>query len=203
MRVPRCKFSRCWQVACVGIAGVLASCGPWFLWGGSKELRERLTRMERSVRRLKEQAGPSDQRWLLEEAEALLQQAQKALEAGQEYVSDQLCDAADDALDAIRHLRKARSIRGQPSRGDRDRRETARDLEQAYFAIRQGEYFAERLKGNAQRYVELARRLYQEARSAYDQGELAQASELAEAIEEIIGVLDNLAQARSLEPPRL
>jgi hypothetical protein len=115
----------------------------------------------------------------------------------------------DDLLDASDELRGARRPRdNDDSDGDedKDRERTARELEQTYFRVAQGDYFARQSRdAHGNDYVRTAQRLYQQARAAYDAREYRRARHLADAAQEVIEGLENLAQAavRIPEPPKL
>jgi hypothetical protein len=112
-------------------------------------------------------------------------------------------DAADDFLDASAEIEDA-------VQNDRDEDDTqeraARNLEETYFDLQQGEYFA-RQSGdkNAGEYVRICRLLYQTARAAYEREEYGRSRDLAEAAREVIAGLEGLAQAavRIPTPPKL
>ena len=148
-----------------------------------------------------------EQHFLHERVQELMERARQA-EAGS-YLFGRLEEAMDDLLDASDELRDARRV-PQDNDNDDDEQEaqerTARDLEQAYFRVRQGDYFA-RQSGEPQgkNYAQTAQRLYQQARAAYDGKEFRRARHLADAAREVIEGLENLAQAavRIPEPPKL
>lgn len=82
----------------------------------------------------------------------------------------------------------------------------ARELEDTYFDLNQGEYFAKQVGvRQAGRYVKTGRKLYQRARAAYEQEEFAKARDLGEAAREVVAALESLAQAavRIPSPPKL
>jgi hypothetical protein len=107
--------------------------------------------------------------------------------------------------DAARPRRQDNHDAGE--KRDHDQRaRTARDLEHTYFRVTQGEYFARQSReARAPEYVRMAQRLYQQARVAYDAGDLRRARRLAGAAKEVINSLENLAQAAVPvpEPPSL
>ena len=115
------------------------------------------------------------------------------------YLFDRLESAIDDLLDASRELQRIRKPDEDEGEEDREgdaQRETARDLEKAYFRVRQGEYFAEQSGDpKAGEYVRLAQRLYQQGRSAYDGGRYWRARRFADAAREVVEGLEGLAHA--------
>lgn len=131
----------------------------------------------------------------------LLARARKSTE--DEYLFGRLADAIDDLLDASAEIENAY----EDGPNDSDTRErAARELEDTYFDLKQGEYFAKQ-SGDpyAGDYVKIGRRLYQSARAAYEQEEFAKARDLAEAAREVVDGLESLAQAavRVPTPPKL
>jgi len=125
------------------------------------------------------------------------------------YLFDRLDWAIDSLLDASGELQRIQKPDEDEEREDREskaQRETARDLERAYFRVQQGEYFGKQSgEQRAGQYVRLARRLYQQGRSAYDGGRYWRARRFADAAREVIGGLEGLAQAAVHIPelPRL
>jgi hypothetical protein len=125
------------------------------------------------------------------------------------YLFDRLDSAIDDLLDASGRLQQIKTPDDDVEEEDREseaQRRTARDLERTYFRVQQGEYFGEQSgEAKAGEYVRLARRLYQQGRSAYDAGTYWRARRLADAAREVIDGLEGLAQAavRIPELPRL
>lgn len=121
----------------------------------------------------------------------------------QEYVFGRLAGAVDDLLDASDQIEEA--VTGE-SRSSDTRIRAAHELEDTYFDLKQGEYFA-RQSGDqyASAYVKVGRRLYQKARAAYEEEQFAAARDLGEAAREVVAGLENLAQAavRIPTPPKL
>ena len=158
-------------------------------------------------KRLREIRGKTGQHlsFLREQAAALLDRARAADQRS--YVRGRLIEALDSMLDAAELLiRAARPRRRDDDDDDDDKAHTARTLEKIYFRVSQDEYYARvSNEKRAPDYVTLARRLYQSARSEYDSGDFHKARRIAEAAGEIVGVLDNLAQAavRVRNPPKL
>jgi hypothetical protein len=167
-----------------------------------KDLDELSSRLNRFA---SDPEASEEQRFLHERVQELMERA-RAAEAGS-YLFGRLEEAIDGFLDASDELRDARR---EPPNDDDDERDaqqrTARDLEQTYFRVRQGDYFA-RQSGDSQgnSYAQMAQRLYQQARAAYDVKQYRRARNLADAAREVIEGLENLAQAavRIPEPPKL
>ena len=146
-----------------------------------------------------------ENRFLHEQVSALLERSRQA-PAGS-YLSDRLESATKDLLDASEHIVESReSRRERDDEREEARRRAARDLERSYFRIQQGDYFARQSQErNATEYLLTARRLYQQARAAYDRGDYSQARGLGEAARDVISGLESLAQAAVPipEPPQL
>jgi hypothetical protein len=192
-----------------GLAALLAGGG----WGAQRNRRaeeRKLKELNESSERLNRLASGSavseEQLFLHERVQELIVRARE-IEAGS-YLFARLAEAMDDLLDASEELRDARRDRRDDDDDDEQEAQerTARDLEQTYFRVRQGNYFAEQ-SGDPQgkSYVRLAHRLYQQARAAYDGKRYGQARDLADAAREVIEGLENLAQAavRIPDPPKL
>jgi hypothetical protein len=167
---------------------------------------ESLRDASQRLKRLSGRSGLSGEETFLHgQASALLERCRQA-PAGS-YLFDRLEDTLDSLLDAGEDLLEAG--RNAPDRSESledARRRTARDLEQTYFRVQQGDYFARQSQEkNASEYVRTARRLYQLARSAYDAKEYRRARDLAGASSEVINALEGLAQAAVPipEPPKL
>ena len=157
-------------------------------------------------KRLREIRGERGQHlsFLREQAAGLLDRARAA--ERRSYVRGRLIEALDSLLDAAELLIRAAKPRRRDDDDDDDKASTARTLEKTYFRVSQADYYARVSKEKrAPEYVTLARRLYQTARSEYDAGAFYKARRIAEAAGEIVGVLDNLAQAavRVPDPPKL
>jgi hypothetical protein len=165
------------------------------------ELTDRLNRLASG------QDLSEEQLFLHARVSELLDRARQA-PAGS-YLLERLDSAIDDLLDASGRLERIKTPDDDVEREDREseaQRRTARDLERTYFRVQQGEYFGEQ-SGDpmAAEYVRLARRLYQQGRSAYDGGTYWRARQLADAAREVVDGLEGLAQAavRIPELPRL
>jgi len=146
-----------------------------------------------------------EQRFLNEWVAKLLTRAREA-PAGS-YLFSRLVSAMDDFLDGSEELQKM--VDDDDSEEDSEdgaRRRTARELESAYFRVKQGDYFAEqsREKG-ADQIVKTAGRLYQLARREFDEGRYWRARRLADGARECIDGLESLAQAavEVPDPPKL
>ena len=144
-----------------------------------------------------------DQGFIRDRAQELLLRAEKAT-AGS-YLFERLIEAVDDLLDAGEELAKAARRGGDPEKQP-DAAETARHLERTYFRVTQADYYS-RISAdpNGPDYIKIARRLYQAARREYDGKNFHRARRLAGAAGEIVGALENLAQAavRIPDPPKL
>ncbi|MCS6951335.1 MAG: hypothetical protein RMK57_10570 [Bryobacterales bacterium] len=164
---------------------------------------ERLEELARKLARRQAQAGATpEHRFLHARAAAILERARQTRDDA--YVFDRLVRAADDLLEASEELFEARQPEPPPT--EAEQRETALDLQRCYFRVRQADYFAEMSREpEAGLYVQHARSLYQQARSAYDGRQYRRAGKLGEAAEEIVSALEKLAQAavRIPEPPKL
>lgn len=167
---------------------------------------ERLGRISQRLNRLASRPELTmENRFLHEQVSSLLERSRQA-PAGS-YVLDRLDSAMADLLEASEHILESRRAGNDASDNtEAARRRAGRDLERAYFRIQQGDYFATRSQErNAADYVLTARRLYQLARAAYDEGNHLPARRLADASREVIGGLESLAQAAmpNPEPPKL
>jgi hypothetical protein len=133
-------------------------------------------------------------------ATALMDRAHQA-EAGS-YLFGRLENTIDNLLDAVEEIAKSEET------GDDDdtQERAAKDLERAYFRVRQGDYFARMsTEGDSKAYVKTAQALYQKGRGAYEMKQYHKARRLAEAAREVIDALEDLAQAavRIPDPPQL
>jgi hypothetical protein len=146
-------------------------------------------------------ANTPEREFLHERVTELLVRARKSVE--DQYVFGRLTSAIDDFLDASEQIEDA--IEDRPGRDDTQQR-AARELEDTYFDLMQGDHFA-RQSGDpyAKKYIATGRKLYQSARVAYEQEAYAKARDLAEAAREIVAGLEGLAQAtvRIPTPPKL
>jgi hypothetical protein len=135
-------------------------------------------------------------------ATALMDRARQA-EAGS-YLFGRLENTIDNLLDAVEEIAESEEDRND---GDSDTQErAAKDLERAYFRVRQGDYFARMsTEGDSKAYVKTAQALYQKGRGAYEMKQYRKARRLAEAAREVIDALEDLAQAavRIPDPPQL
>lgn len=163
-----------------------------------KELNESSSRLNRYAT---SPVSTPEREFIHERVTELLIRARKSVDDN--YLFGRLIAAIDDFLDASEQIQDA--VEEGPSRGDTQER-AARELENTYFDLMQGEHFA-RQSGDphADEYVRISRRLYQNARAAYEQEEYAKARDLGEAAREVVAGLESLAQAavRVPTPPRL
>ena len=163
-----------------------------------KELNEVSSRLNRYTT---SPVSTAEREFLHERVAELLNRARKSV--GNNYLFGRLTAAMDDFLDASEQIEDA--VEDGPGREDTQER-AARELENTYFDLMQGEHFA-RQSGDphADEYVRISRRLYQNARAAYEQEEYARARDLGEAAREVVAGLESLAQAavRVPTPPRL
>ena len=139
--------------------------------------------------------------FLHERVTDLLRSARGAID--DEYRFGRLAAAIDDFLDASEQIEDA--YEEEPKRSD-TRMRAARELEDTYFDLKQGEYFAAQTGERAANdYVKTGRRLYQAARAAYEEQAYARARDLGEAAREVVAGLESLAQAavRIPTPPKL
>jgi len=192
-----------------GLCGLLVSAG----WAADRKKRsaeekklEELDELSKRLNRLASDADLADeQRFLHDRIGELMKRARET--PGDSYLFGRLEEAIDDLLDGSDALRDARRAAIDKDEDDEDDRErTARELEQTYFRVQQGDYFAEQSRDpQAGDYVRTAQRLYQQARAAYDAREYRRSRHMADAAREVIGGLENLAQAavRIPEPPKL
>ena len=133
-------------------------------------------------------------------ATALMDRARQA-EAGS-YLFGRLENTIDNLLDAVEEIAESEET------GDDDdtQERAAKDLERAYFRVRQGDYFARMsTEGDSKAYVKTAQALYQKGRGAYEMKQYRKARRLAEAARDVIDALEDLAQAavRIPDPPQL
>lgn len=109
------------------------------------------------------------------------------------YLFGRLVAAIDDFLDASEQIEDA--LEDGPGDSDTQQR-AARELEDTYFDLKQGEHFAKQSTvPRANEFIRTGRRLYQTARAAYELGEYAKSRDLAEAARELVAGLESLAQA--------
>jgi hypothetical protein len=172
-----------------------------------KEVEEMRRRARKSCAR---QVTSLEHPFLCARATALIERA--ALEPPGSYVYERLEDGIDNLLDAAGEIAASLEPLRDNSNKDKDedpsdqQRDTARELERAYFRVLQADYFARQSREpDAAEYVQVSRRLYQAARAAYDQREHRRARRRAEAAREVVSALEALAQAavRMPEPPLL
>ena len=146
-------------------------------------------------------ASSKEREFIHERVVGLLNRARQSVD--DRYLFGRLRSAIDDFLDASEQIEDA--MEDGPSRDDTQER-AARELEDTYFDLMQGEHFARQSRDRQSKdYIRVGRRLYQLARVAYEQEEYAKARDLGEAAREIVSGLENLAQAavRIPTPPKL
>ena len=209
---------------------VLIGCLIWplaLLAGDDK--RERLTKDQELARDLEKQdkrlqavreytarsSGLSKEvEPLLADAAKLQQQARKTLASGQTYVAERLKSASRNLGEAVEHLANARlnlkwddddGRSEPPDREDDSEKDSARELERAYFRTAQLNFFA-RQKGAAgvSEWATLSRRLYQEGRAVFDRKEYFKARQLAKASAELSSAVEKYLQSQlpeELTPP--
>ena len=214
----------------IGTSVVLIGCLIWplaLLAGDDK--RERLTKDQELARDLEKQdkrlqavreytarsSGLSKEvEPLLADAAKLQQQARKTLASGQTYVAERLKSASRNLGEAVEHLANARlnlkwddddGRSEPPDREDGSEKDSARELERAYFRTAQLNFFA-RQKGAAgvSEWATLSRRLYQEGRAVFDRKEYFKARQLAKASAELSSAVEKYLQSQlpeELTPP--
>jgi hypothetical protein len=167
---------------------------------------EMLEKVSNRLSRLTARSDLTPEHLFLHDQVAALTERARAAAAGS-YLLDRLGSAMEDLLDASELITPPESAgRDREEAGEEAQRRTARDLERTYFRIQQGDYFAgQAQESNAAQYVLTARRLYQQARAAYDSAGYRRARRIAEAAREVISALESLAQAAVPvpQPPRL
>lgn len=166
--------------------------------GAEEKKIEDLNDLSKRLNKLASKQGETeDQRLLHEWVAELMARARKA-PAGS-YVFDRLESAIDAFLDASDELESLRFPDDDWEDEDREnsaKQRTARELEKAYFRVKQGDYFAKQTGDRgAGDYVRLARRLYQLGRRTYDNGRYWHARRFAGSAREVIEGVEDLAQA--------
>ena len=170
----------------------------------SRAERNKIEDLDDLSRRFNRQTGlrnlSPETEFLHARATALMDRARQA-EAGS-YLFGRLENTIDNLLDAVEEIAKSEET------GDDDdtQERAAKDLERAYFRVRQGDYFARMsTEGDSKAYVKTAQALYQKGRGAYEMKQYRKARRLAEAAREVIDALEDLAQAavRIPDPPQL
>jgi hypothetical protein len=151
---------------------------------------------------------------LLADATRLQQQARTTLASAQTYVAERLKSASRNLAEAVEHLANARlnlkwddddNRSEPPDRDDYSEKDSARELERAYFRTAQLNFFA-RQKGAAgvNEWATLSRRLYQEGRAVFDKKEYFKAQQLAKASAELSSAVEKYLQSQlpeELTPP--
>jgi len=184
-----------------------------------QELARDLEKQERRLQGIREYAARSsglskEVEPLLADALRLQQQARKTLASGQTYVAERLKGASKNLGEAAEHLANARlnlkwddddGRSEPPDRDDNSEKDSARELERAYFRTAQLNFFA-RQKGAAgvSEWATLSRRLYQEGRALFDKQEYFKARQLAKASAELSSAVEKYLQSQlpeELPPP--
>jgi hypothetical protein len=129
-----------------------------------------------------------------------LERAEGKLGSNELYSADRLQAASDAFLHAAEHsVHREEGPKGpvpQPS-------EIADHLQRVYFRLQQSDFFAGASgETDAKPLPALARKFYEQARKAYDDGSWFAADEFAKSADDTIRGLENLAQAAVPEPPR-
>lgn len=137
----------------------------------------------------------------LEYGRELLHDAKEAIRAGNRFKADRLAEAADSLAHMAEHQQHL-TDRGQgrlpPTPPARD---LADHLARVYFRTKQSDYFLQ--QSNDPRAAELpkwARSFYQAAVADYEKNDFIAADEKANASEEVVKALENIAQAATPGP---
>ncbi len=184
-----------------------------------QELARDLDKQDRRLQAIREYTARSsglskEVEPLLADAAKLQQQARKTLASGQTYVAERLKSASRNLGEAVEHLANARlnlkwddddGRSEPPDREDDSEKDSARELERAYFRTAQLNFFA-RQKGAAgvSEWATLSRRLYQEGRAVFDKKEYFKARQLAKASAELSAAVEKYLQSQlpeELTPP--
>jgi hypothetical protein len=172
---------------------------------GGKHAEQRLRNLESRARKIAAPAGAGEASTFLQhETQRLIERCRVLTPSSYEFA--RMLEAVDDLLDAREDMQEDARVNTDRTKEEKSRGDSAKRLERAYFRVQQGGYFAKLAADNhTSEYIRLSRRLYQQARAAYDAREYRRANSLASASSELINVLENLAQAavRKPEPPEL
>ena len=135
--------------------------------------------------------APPECAFLNARAAELLERARQA--KGNDFQFDRLASATDNLLRAGDRIFSARKFERVD---ENERRDAALLLQKCYFRVEQAEYFAG-ISGEkeSKQYVALARSLYQQARTAYDNRQYDRARMLGEASSLVVMALENIAHA--------
>jgi len=201
-RRPTVKIRWIGLLALAAGAALLLSAGDESRW--ERKRREEIKDLtEKFARRLRYEGLTQEQLYLHRQAAALLERVKQ--EKTDRYRFDRLAHATEALLEASQRIQEAKREQKGADEED-DQREAARDLEKDYFRVRQADYFARQAKEKeAGDFVRLARKLYQQARAAYDAGDFDKAEDLGDAASYVARAVEYLAQAAIPvpEPPRL
>ena len=184
-----------------------------------QELARDLEKQDRRLQAVREYASRSstlskEVEPLLADAAKLQQQARHTLALTQTYVAERLKSASRNLAEAVEHLANARlnlkwddddNRSEPPDRDDHSEKDSAKELERAYFRTAQLNFFA-RQKGAAgvSEWATLSRRLYQEGRAVFDKKEYFKAQQLAKASAELSSAVEKYLQSQlpeELTPP--
>jgi hypothetical protein len=157
-----------------------------------RRIEEIRLRLERN------RAGTPLNRELASFTERYLDEAQDALNSGRQFQAQRLADAADACRRPIDHLeRLADKRRGLPGPPPRPGAPDLTDrLQLVFFRLRLSDFFLKQIPPpRPKRLVDLARRFYEQAVQAQQEGNLAAADELTKAADDLTHALESLAQA--------
>jgi hypothetical protein len=144
------------------------------------------------------QGGP-DVEVLAKAAHHTLDIASERAKARDYFGADRRIAAADAFLRAAAH---PTHVTEGPKGPVPQPREIADHLQRVYFRLQQAEYFANASGDpDAKSLPPVARRLYENARKAYDSGNWFTADEFAKSADDTIHGLEDLAQAAAPAPP--
>ncbi len=147
----------------------------------------------------------------LEYSKVYLDRAEKALKADRPFVADRLLSVAN----ALRHIAQIRERLHDPDRardherdhspgpeGDRNLPPPAGALQWVYFRVQQADFFYEQSNDpEAKAFPKWAKDFYQLAVRDIDRQDAIAAEANARCAEEVVRVLENLAQAAAPTPP--
>lgn len=157
--------------------------------GGAVAVRRKLA----EVRPL----GPIEEK-LLALARMYLERSDRAATKNR-FASGRDLVAADALVHAAEHQQH---IAEQLGPGPPPKDEIARHLERVYFRLQQADYFVRQSADvNAKTIAEFARQYYQSALRAQDRSEPRRADECAKSADDLMRVLESLAQATVPGPP--
>ena len=125
--------------------------------------------------------------------------ADRALRAGQPFAADRLAEAADALLHIAEHQEHLREGAGPAGPPPPD---AIKDhLQRVYFRTQQADYFLNQSHdARAVSFAKWTRDFYQLALRAYDHKDMLAADENAKCADEVVRALENLAQASTPTP---